>query len=283
MTTAELAQRAGTTKRTIRYYLAEGLLPPAGGTSTRLEFQREHELRLRLIQHLQTAGIKLGAVKSILDRYSLEDVENLVESFDRGEHPAVGETPEGPSPTAGILREVPLSLVYGTVREARTSPAGDLWLEKAPAHEEPVLGEELAAWRVPVGAAPSASPASSAAPPSPVLPAFPASSAAPSSPVLPAAPASSAAPGRTASLWHRISLADEVEMLVRAPVDPERKAAIEEVVAYGLERLASDGPPENPLDTGNSVDTVDAAHPHPSPGGDSVGQPSTPTADEEAP
>jgi DNA-binding transcriptional MerR regulator len=277
MTTAELAQRAGTTKRTIRYYLAEGLLPPAGGTSTRLEFQREHELRLRLIQHLQTAGIKLGAVKGILDRYSLEDVENLVDSFDRGEHPAVGETPDGPSPTAGILREVPLSLVYGTVREPRTSPIGGLWLEEAPPHEEPVLGEELAAWRVPAGAAPSASSAS------PASPASPASSAAPSSPVLPASPASSASPGRTASLWHRICLADEVEMLVRAPVDPERKAAIEEVVAYGLERLASNGPPEDPLDTGNSADTVDAAHPHPSPGGDSVGQPSTPTADEEAP
>ena len=72
-------------------------------------------------------------------------------------------------------------------------------------------------------------------------------------------------------------------MLVRAPVDPERKAAIEEVVAYGLERLASNGPPEDPLDTGNNADTVDAGHPHPSPGGDSVGQPSTPTADEEAP
>jgi|GEM_PF-614419 len=254
MTTAELAERAGTTKRTIRYYLAEGLLPPAGGTSTRLEFQRDHEVRLRLIQHLQAAGIKLAAVKGILARHSPEELEGLVEAFDRGEHPAIEEGTVPPRPVVESLRETPLSLLYGTVRESKAdlpylTGAGD---DHEPAPAGPATAEASFPW-------------------------------------------ASEVPG---GLWHRIRLADEVEMLVRAPLDPHRKPAVEQVVAYGLHRLApregGSAPtrPSSPNDTsispggepvGPSHSPSAHSHTHPSPGGDSVGQITTPEAQEEAP
>jgi DNA-binding transcriptional MerR regulator len=239
MTTAELAERAGTTKRTIRYYLAEGLLPPAGGTSARLEFQRDHEVRLRLIQHLQAAGIKLAAVKGILARYSLGEMEGLVEAFDRGEHPSVGDGTLPPQPMVQSLREAPLSLVYGTVREPQPPPP------VPPGAERPLLdGDDDATG--PAG--------------------FTVAEAS-----FPSAPE---APG---GLWHRIRLADEVEMLVRAPLDPHRKPLVEQVVAYGLQRLA---PRDYEAGTSPAFSFAPA---HPAPGGDPVGQPTTPEAQEEAP
>jgi DNA-binding transcriptional MerR regulator len=229
MTTAELAERAGTTKRTIRYYLAEGLLPPAGGTSTRLEFDREHELTLRLIQHLQAAGVKLGAVKGILGRYSPEDIEGLVDAFDRGEHPSVGEQGDELPAATDIVRHAPLSLLYGAIPDA--SPVAEKGAVQTEARGRPV--------------SPGAT--------------------------------GSAASGESADLWRRIRLAEEVEMLVRAPLDPHRGAAVQEVVAYGLERLGFRGPAKEPSES------VDPAPPYPSSGGASVDQPTTPKADEEAP
>jgi len=221
MTTAELAERAGTTKRTIRYYLAEGLLPPAMGTSARLEFDREHELRLRLIQHLQAAGIKLGAVKGLLSRYSLEDVEGLVEAFDRGEHPTLGDQAHE-SPPPGMVRQGPLSLLYGTVPNRSSSRE-------------------------------TASPSAAASPFTGTPPS-----------------------GEAAHFWRRIRLADDVEMMVRAPLAPGLTEAVEEVVAYGMERLA----PER-----LALDRPGPAEPAPRPTlpGGAAGQTPNPTADEEAP
>ncbi len=254
MTTAELAERAGTTKRTIRYYLAEGLLPPAGGTSARLEFSREHELRLRLIQHLQAAGIKLGAVRGILSRYTLQEIEGLVEAFDRDEHPPVGEARDGSPPVAEILQEAPLSLVYGTAREEAPASPPTPGLREATSGDKPALQD--------------GSPAPAGAP-------LQEGARAPHG-----VSNTGSTPGslETGTLWRRIRLAEEVELLVRAPLDPQQDAAVQEVVAYGLARLAAREPAKDP-----SV-SMDSGPSDSSPGsGDSAGQPTTPTADEEAP
>lgn len=120
MKTSELADRTGTTKRTIRYYLAEGLLPPAEMKGSHMEFGREHELRLRLIKHLQGAGVKLGAVKQLIRGYSLAQVEELVDAFDRGETPSL--------PEATVLREPPLTLLYAnSARIAAEAQVGEEW------------------------------------------------------------------------------------------------------------------------------------------------------------
>lgn len=129
MTTSELAEKTGTTKRTIRYYLAEGLLPPPGGSSARMEFDEEHALRLRLIRHFQEAGVKLGAMKSSLGRYTVEEVQKLLEAFDRGEAPplellAGGEAPPPLAP--GSPGPSSLALVYSAARK-KTTPSSDVW------------------------------------------------------------------------------------------------------------------------------------------------------------
>ena len=64
MTIQELAKRAGVTRRTIRYYVAQGLLPAGEGRPT--TYTEEHYRILQLIlklkaQHLPLAEIAAAA------------------------------------------------------------------------------------------------------------------------------------------------------------------------------------------------------------------------------
>src|SRR5688572_6152833 len=60
---AELAQRAGVTPRTIRYYVAEGLLPPPGGRGQRRAYGPEHLERLDAIRQLKAAYLPLHEIR----------------------------------------------------------------------------------------------------------------------------------------------------------------------------------------------------------------------------
>jgi MerR family Zn(II)-responsive transcriptional regulator of zntA len=65
----DLAKRAGTTMRTIRYYEERGLLEPAGRTKGGFRLYHEEELRrLRLIRNLQVLDIPLAQVKAFFDQ-----------------------------------------------------------------------------------------------------------------------------------------------------------------------------------------------------------------------
>lgn len=64
---AEVAHRAGVTPRTIRYYVAEGLLPPAVGRGQRRAYGREHLDRLETIRQLKAAYLPLHEIRRRLD------------------------------------------------------------------------------------------------------------------------------------------------------------------------------------------------------------------------
>lgn len=64
---AELAQRAGVTPRTIRYYVAEGLLPPPGGRGQRRAYNQRHLDRLTAIRELKAAYLPLHEIRRRLD------------------------------------------------------------------------------------------------------------------------------------------------------------------------------------------------------------------------
>ena len=76
LTLADLAQRTGESRRTIRYYIQRGLLPPPHGAKRGAWYDEEHENRLRRIQHLKSGGLSLEAISRILshdgDSYSYE-------------------------------------------------------------------------------------------------------------------------------------------------------------------------------------------------------------------
>src|SRR5574341_1587839 len=69
MRIGDLAKKAGTTLRTIRYYEQLGLIAPARRTKGGFRLYAEEELRrLRLIKHLQLLDIPLAQVKSFFDQ-----------------------------------------------------------------------------------------------------------------------------------------------------------------------------------------------------------------------
>ena len=78
-TLQQLADEAGVTPRTIRYYIAQGLLAsPGAGSGAR--YSGAHLDRLRVIRQLQRNHLPLAEIRKQLDRDSaLEYVQNLLQ------------------------------------------------------------------------------------------------------------------------------------------------------------------------------------------------------------
>jgi DNA-binding transcriptional MerR regulator len=82
-TISELADAAGTTPRTIRFYTAEGLLPPPDARGRYASYSVEHLDRLRLIDRLKDAYQPLTAIRERLTQLNSEDVRSLIEETER--------------------------------------------------------------------------------------------------------------------------------------------------------------------------------------------------------
>lgn len=65
-TASDLAARVGVSERTVRYYVAEGLLPPPTGRGRGAHFGAGHLSRLRLIRAIQAAGNDLEMIREYL-------------------------------------------------------------------------------------------------------------------------------------------------------------------------------------------------------------------------
>src|SRR3954471_1494543 len=69
LTIDELAARAGTTVRTVRFYSTKGLLPPPVIGPRRVgHYSQEHLARLALIEELQHQGMTLAAIERYLQQ-----------------------------------------------------------------------------------------------------------------------------------------------------------------------------------------------------------------------
>jgi DNA-binding transcriptional MerR regulator len=71
---ADLERETGVNSRNIRYYISEGLLPPAYGRGPTATYDLGHLLRLRMIAKLRDDGI---ALRDIRERLSELDDEQI--------------------------------------------------------------------------------------------------------------------------------------------------------------------------------------------------------------
>ena len=87
-TIADLARLAGVTPRTVRYYVAQGLLPSpeAAGPGTR--YSEGHLARLRLIRQLQREHLPLAEIRGRLASLGDEEVRALVGAQEEARPPA---------------------------------------------------------------------------------------------------------------------------------------------------------------------------------------------------
>ena len=81
-TIEELAERVGTPVRTIRFYIAEGLLSGPGTRGKAASYSGEHLLRLRLIRRLSEQRVPLAEMRELLSRLSAEEEQALLDEED---------------------------------------------------------------------------------------------------------------------------------------------------------------------------------------------------------
>jgi DNA-binding transcriptional MerR regulator len=107
----ELAEQAGVSARTVRYYVQRGLLPAPAFRGRDTAYGREHLLRLRIIRRLQDRFLPLDAIEAALAHRSLAELERMAAGHDLPkagvELPVRSEPPQTPprrSPVEAVRR-----------------------------------------------------------------------------------------------------------------------------------------------------------------------------------
>lgn len=71
----DLAERAGVSRRTVRYYVQRGLLPTPTGVGRGKHYTEAHLTRLVRVRELQEAGVSLADIGARLDGATPEATE----------------------------------------------------------------------------------------------------------------------------------------------------------------------------------------------------------------
>jgi DNA-binding transcriptional MerR regulator len=207
----ELADLAGVTPRTVRYYLAQGLLPAVGAAGPGTRYDDRYLARLRLIRRLQGEHLPLAEIRRRLDHLDDDEIREL----------AGAEQPDAPAGTAlDYLRTV---LGGQTTRQPVTLPLPPVSVPP------PRMTREMLA------------PAESAAPvPAPALMTR-------AEPLQAAAPADSttATPPPAAierSQWDRLALTPDIELNIRRPLSRAHQKQVDRLVTIARELFEEDRP-----------------------------------------
>ena len=78
----QLAERAGVTVRTIRYYVNEGLLPPPQTKGRYSAYDEDALYRIRLIKFYKESYLPLSRIRELLDSMTPEKIRATVEKYE---------------------------------------------------------------------------------------------------------------------------------------------------------------------------------------------------------
>ena len=222
-TLSDLCGLADVTPRTVRYYIAQGLLRSPGTTGTGARYDDGHLARLRLIRRLQREHLPLAEIRARLA--ALTDEEAIAQA-------------EGPAePPADSALDYVRGVLEG--RMSRTSPGpGKPAVSPAPASPAPASPPTVAR-RVampPIAGRPFAT--EDYTPRERVAPA-----AALAEPAAYAASgADDLAPVPDRSQWERYTLAPDVELHVRRPLTRSQNRAVTRLLEAARQLLEEDQP-----------------------------------------
>jgi DNA-binding transcriptional MerR regulator len=216
----DVAALAGTTPRTVRYYVAQGLLPAPEGAGAGAHYTDAHMGRLRLIRRLQRQHLPLSDIRQRLATLGDREVAELIASDEPGTPPADSaldylRTILVPPMSAGAAPAARSALL----RRATSPLAPPAPAESLPAPFSPTIG--------PGPAAPMAGPA-----------------AAPGV----VAPRQSASPDvktpdtQHRSQWDRIGLTPNIEIHVRRPLGRLENKRVERLITIARQLLKEDQP-----------------------------------------
>ena len=212
----ELADVAGVTPRTVRYYLAQGLLPAVGQSGPGSKYDDRHLARLRLIRRLQAEHLPLAEIRRRLDDLDEDEIRELAGS---------GE----PEPPADSALDYLRSVLGGTATRHVLARA-PVSAPPPPRQRMPTLSS-MSAMRAMRLADDMPSVAAEMHAPAPAL-----GAAAVTTTTEPARPA----PAIERSQWDRISLASDVELHIRRPLARAQQKQVDRLVTIARELLEED-------------------------------------------
>jgi DNA-binding transcriptional MerR regulator len=254
---SDLARLADVTPRTIRYYVAQGLLPSpeAAGPATR--YAEGHLARLRLIRRLQRDHLPLAEIRVRLEQMADHEVQAVLDAADQ----PVRQPPAGTDATLAFVRDLmtragvaPRFYDQPADREtasgtAAAAPPGATFArvapDEVPVREVPGLAPaELrpAPWTVPVSPVLPSSPPATPSSPAPVSPP-PAPPGSPGSGSLLrriGLPVSAKPASVDRSTWERHAISPDVEIHVRRPLDRAGNKRVERLVRIARELFEDD-------------------------------------------
>lgn len=76
----QLVNASGVSRRTIYFYVQQGLLPPPQGAGLAAYYTRDHLLRLQVIPILRRKGFRLDQIREQFTSMKLVDLQKLVEN-----------------------------------------------------------------------------------------------------------------------------------------------------------------------------------------------------------
>jgi DNA-binding transcriptional MerR regulator len=202
LTIRELTEAAGVSVRTVRYYIAEGLLPPPEGAGPASVYTRSHLDRLRLITRLKDAYLPLKEIRRRLAGLDDEEVRTMLAAVD-------AETPTAVPLSRGSLGEWAPRTLRETHERYHTEPLA--WHVPATAPFEPARGEAGAGPQPARHRGPRATGVVAAARP-------------------PRREEPRAIPD--AAMWHRIPLGDEAELVISDRVYGRHRDRIDWLVRW---------------------------------------------------
>lgn len=108
----ELTSQSGVPRRTIYFYVQQGVLPPPQGAGLAASYNEEHLLRLRLIPVLRREGLRLDEIRQRFSHLNIEEMRRLLKNEPEVKH------------TAPSLPVVPPSAVFPGAPFRRAPQAG---------------------------------------------------------------------------------------------------------------------------------------------------------------
>ncbi len=254
-TLTELADLAGVTPRTVRYYLGQGLLAQVGQSGPGAKYGGDHLARLRLIRRLQGEHLPLAEIRRRLDRLdpaaiaelagtepptppadsALEYLQSLLAPLDQ----ASGQAAHDPRPGHALLTRVDRALP-ATSQPAPDTAAATRVLRPAPGPAAPTMapgGRPISLPGSPEGTeAPDATQA-----PDPDAPIVLAERLGdPYRPTVATVPAAPAPQTTDRSQWERIALTPDVELHIRRPLTRSLNKAVDRLITIARELLQED-------------------------------------------
>lgn len=228
-TIGQLAELAGVTPRTIRYYTGEGLLPRPDSRGQYALYGPEHLLRLQLIARLKEAFLPLGEIKVRLDQLSTDQIRELLAGDESASEP--------PASSASEYLATLLS------RQQIPAPGAKQIAEEQASYAAPAQAAFKPQQRLAASEPPAPAPAQIYGFIGPAAPAPPEPSQAPGLLRRLLAHRQSAEPAgdmQEGESWLRIPLAPGVELHVRQPIAAQLQERLDALIAFAKHTLGGD-------------------------------------------